>query len=100
MTRRFKWTATIAGLLLLAVVQSGCSVSNVASRWKNDAVLVNGVDNEWQEVPPFYDEKKQVAPTAATDRQGAAAAGARGAECPAAAKIFQYSRRKMRWRYG
>ncbi|WP_319405739.1 hypothetical protein [uncultured Desulfosarcina sp.] len=58
---RLKRIALGIGLLMLFLFQAGCAVHKLTAHWCNYNIAANGCDNEWQEIPQYYDEGRQIA---------------------------------------
>jgi hypothetical protein len=49
------------GLLMLFLFQASCAVHKIAAHWCDHDTAANGCDNQWQEIPQYYDEDRQIA---------------------------------------
>jgi len=46
--------------LLFVVVSTGCATHIVSSHWRQDGLTINGSEDEWPEVPQYYDSDRKV----------------------------------------
>jgi hypothetical protein len=54
-------------LTLCVLMQVGCAAEVVLSRWGKSDIVVDGMENEWEGPPQYYEKEKQMVVRVAND---------------------------------